>query len=130
MFKIFLVLLLVSTPAFAEPNLSCDIKIQFGSYTSGIDAKTYQAVMDKIVATPAVTEKHVEHLEDQGERTLCLLVKPEELDTTYKSLKVLIPAEDKLTWTKITSRTGDEFMTRPPAVHRYNTLFGDYDKHL
>lgn len=111
MIKKLLVLLLISMPAYAQTPLVCDIEIEFNSTSVGIDADVYAKIMKRITETPSVTEKHIENLGREGERTLCLSVKPEELDTVYEDLKSLIPEKSHNTWTRIKSRTGAEFKT-------------------
>lgn len=112
MLKKLLILLLVSTPIYAQQTpIVCDIEIEFNSTGVGIDADVYEKIMKRITETPSVTEKHIENLGREGERTLCLTVKPQELDTVYEELKSLIPEKSHNTWTRIKSRTGAEFKT-------------------
>lgn len=117
MLKIVFLLLILSSPALAaEEKLTCDIEVEFNSDTSGIDANTYTKIMERIVATPTITEKHVENVGASGERTLCLRVQPDKLDIVYKDLRTLVPEESQETWTRISSRDGQEFKTRPPSI--------------
>lgn len=117
---LFIFLFLMSNPAFAETPLICDIEIEFNSEGSGIDASVYSKVMDRIIETPAITEKHAENVGAGGERTLCLKVEENQIDVVYDDLKTLIPEESKTTWTRITSRTGRGFKTQPLSVFTRN----------
>lgn len=123
MFRLILLLSLLASPALAETPLSCDIRIDFATDTTGIDAHTYTKIMQKIIDTPAITEKHAENLGRSGERTLCLAVKQEELDTVYNDLKSLIPLEIKDYKTTITSKNGQSFSSQPPAKFQRNEYF-------
>lgn len=123
MFRLILLLSLLTAPAFAETPLPCDIRIDFATDTTGIDAPTYTKIMQKIIDTPSITEKHAENLGKSGERTLCLSVKEEELDTVYNDLKSLIPPEIKNFKTTITSKNGQSFSSQPPAKFQRNEYF-------
>ena len=122
MFRLLIALLLISSPAFAvEIPLTCDIEIEFNSEGSGIDPAVYSNIMDRINATPAITETYIGNLGHEGERTLCLTVKPDELGVVYEDLKSYIPEESLRTWTRIKSRTGAEFKTAPvKGLSRYD----------
>ena len=112
MFRTLLALLLISTPALADTPLTCDIELNFGSTGVGIDAKVYENIMRKVNETPSITERHIENLGQQGERTLCLKVTPADINTVYADLKTLIPEEGNKTWTEIKSKNGQQFKTR------------------
>ncbi len=113
MLRIILLFLLFSNPALAEEiPLTCDIEIEFGSIGTGIDSKTYQGIMDRIIDTPDITEMYVTNLGREGERTLCLKVQEEKLDQVYDDLAAQIPAESLKTWTHLRSKNGREFKTR------------------
>lgn len=124
MLKKILLLILLSTPVFAADDpvelppasapstRACDIRVEFGSYSTGIDAKVYQDVMKRIVANKDITEKHVENLSRTGERALCLIVPDEtKIADTYEDLKATMPFESKFNWERITTRTGLRYAT-------------------
>lgn len=110
---IFMAILIFSRPVSAQAPLPCDIRVDFGSFTSTIHAPSYEKIMDKVLVTPSVTEKHIENLGPNGERTLCLKMENEaSIAPLYKNLKSLVPAKSKSGWVRVTTRQGDEFMTR------------------
>ena len=123
MFRTILLLCLIAFPAAAETPLACDIRIDFQTDTTGIDAPTYAKIMQKVLDTPAITEKHVDNLGKSGERTLCLAVAQEELDNVYEDLKSLIPAEIKNYKTTITAKNGKSFSSQPPKKFQRNQYF-------
>jgi hypothetical protein len=127
MLKKILCLLLLTTPAFAGtapvPNeenpfnqvpRECDIQMEFRTFSSGIDSKLYELVMKTIVATPAITEKHLTDLNKLGERVLCLRVKPEDETDVYIALLNMIPESSTLGWEKITRRSGESYKNAWP----------------
>ncbi|PZP55972.1 MAG: hypothetical protein DI586_05220 [Micavibrio aeruginosavorus] len=113
MLRLLTLLLLLPVSALAQDiPLTCDIEIEFNSTGSGIDASVYQKIMDRVIATPAITEKYVTNIGREGERTLCLKVEEGQLGEVYDDLKSQIPAESHHTWTYIKSRDGREFKTK------------------
>ncbi len=119
MLKKLLCFILLATPAHAADGIAhvCDIKIEFGSFTTAIDAVTYEKIMDKAQTLPAITEKHIENLQPTGQRTLCLTVPDEtQLADTYDALRALLPDESKPGWEEITARNGSHFKTEESKV--------------
>lgn len=117
MLKRFLAIaLLTPLPALAQTIPSCDLSAEFGSFTSTIDARAYEAIMEKILAAPGVTEKHVENLGPNGERTLCVTLAGESaISSLYQTLKPLVPAKSKTGWVSLSTRLGDQYKTRQIA---------------
>lgn len=117
MLKRFLTLaLLIPLPALAQTQPVCDLSAEFSSFTTTIDAMAYESIMEKILASPDVMEKHVENLGPNGERTLCVnLVNEAAIRPLYQSLKPLVPAKSKTGWVSLSTRLGDQYKTRQIA---------------
>ena len=111
--KILLLSCFLSFPAFAQSPVACDLSVEFGSFSSTIDATSYESIMEKILAAPAVSEKHIENLGPNGERLLCVHMAHEAaIRPLYEELKPLVPPKSKTGWVKLSNRLGDHVQTR------------------
>lgn len=103
----------LSPLAMAQSPLSCDIRADFGSFTATIDAPAYEKILAQALATPSITEKHIENIGPNGERTLCLMTQDEaDIQPVYDDLKKLVPLKSKTGWVRLSTRLGDQVMTR------------------
>lgn len=96
----------------ATPN--CDITVSFGSYAMGIDHKALDKINAYAKASKDVTQIKLVPWGREGEKNLCLKVKPEKLESVYQQIKSMIPEESKAAWTEIRQKGKKPFRTRWP----------------
>jgi|GEM_PF-6239374 len=116
---VFLSLLGVPTTlAMAETppptNASCDITLSFGSYAMGIDHEVKAKITAYVEKSKDITGHRLTPWGREGEKNLCLSVKPETFEKVYKDLKAMIPEKSAKAWTEIRAKGKPNFRTQWP----------------
>lgn len=101
------------SPAWAAAP-SCDITVSFGSYAMGIDHQALDHINSYAKASKDIAQMKLIPWGKEGEKNLCLKVKPEKLQAVYQQIKSMIPKESKAAWIEIRQKGKKPFRTRWP----------------
>ncbi|WP_305984716.1 hypothetical protein [Roseibium sp. MMSF_3544] len=83
-------------------NEACQLRVDFGSYASGIDGLTFARVLHLIATDGAISEVYMIPWGREGEETLCIYeLNEDDAKRLFETIREMIPQESSQAWTTV-----------------------------